>query len=361
MEKSTEKNKNHIIFLDLLRVLAVLLVIWDHLIGEWLDKNEVKWFFADIVKSFIDVPLGIIQNFGFLGVVLFFLISGYVITHVSARESRKSFIIKRLFRIYPPFLFSIVLIIVFYKVYGVYFGQSTFVDGITLTQLLYSGSLLNYISVNHHEPINGVAWTLIIEMIFYVICFLGLPLLKKNAKCFILICSSLVLFVLIYCREYGDNFFLFASIIAYIPYLFVGQIINYYKNGKLKTIEMVILSLIQYYLIFRGIRDIHSQFFAPDNSYFVSFMYALLLFIIALLLNNKLRTSNIISRLADLSYSIYLNHGLGILLLTVLYPYVGYFTALIITLLFIYVICHFVHKYIEHPSRILARRMLKKG
>ena len=93
------------------RGAVVLLVMWDHLVGGWLDTNHRSWVPLQDVRNYVNTPTGIIQDFGWLGVVLFFLVSGFIITHVGRRESRLEFSVKRLLRIYPPFIFSILLII----------------------------------------------------------------------------------------------------------------------------------------------------------------------------------------------------------------------------------------------------------
>jgi len=98
-------------FISILRAVAALLVVWDHLAGFGTDQNKVNWEPLNLMRSYINTPLGIIQDFGFLGVVLFFVISGFIITHVAQRESRLEFAIKRVFRIYPPFILSIIIIV----------------------------------------------------------------------------------------------------------------------------------------------------------------------------------------------------------------------------------------------------------
>jgi peptidoglycan/LPS O-acetylase OafA/YrhL len=90
-----------IVFIHLLRAAAVLLVLWAHLGGWWLSASgtssaiQTKWI------DYICRPFRLYQDGGHLGVLLFFLVSGFVITHVSLKESRFEFALKRIFRLTP--------------------------------------------------------------------------------------------------------------------------------------------------------------------------------------------------------------------------------------------------------------------
>jgi len=86
----------HIPSLDGLRALSVLLVIVLHT----LLRNTLY--------KFIPFPLRVLGN-GALGVFIFFVISGYLITTLLLREQHKtgaislrSFYLRRAFRILPP-------------------------------------------------------------------------------------------------------------------------------------------------------------------------------------------------------------------------------------------------------------------
>lgn len=89
--------------ISLLRAIAALMVVYDHLFCIVpLRHFGSAAFPAPVVQEYISTPLGIIQDFGWLGVAIFFLVSGFIISHVAMRENRVEFIVKRVFRIYPP-------------------------------------------------------------------------------------------------------------------------------------------------------------------------------------------------------------------------------------------------------------------
>ena len=90
--------------LDGLRAISIALVILNHL---------VKW------KHIHDLPLPILGSYGNLGVHIFFVISGYLITSLLLREhqrtltiSLRDFYIRRAFRIFPAALVFIAVAMV---------------------------------------------------------------------------------------------------------------------------------------------------------------------------------------------------------------------------------------------------------
>lgn len=78
-------------FLHILRGVAVLMVVWAHFTGWWLDVSHVHWKAYSFVSRHIATPLQIFKDGGFLAVVIFFLISGYIISQAADREDRFEF------------------------------------------------------------------------------------------------------------------------------------------------------------------------------------------------------------------------------------------------------------------------------
>jgi peptidoglycan/LPS O-acetylase OafA/YrhL len=141
---------------DALRAIAALLVLWlhvaetyvtldPHLAGRWLHESA----------RVIDV--------GRIGVVVFFLISGYVIPF-SIRADRPAaigtFLIKRAFRIFPAYWLSIPFgAFATYWLWGRSFGALDVAVNFTLLQ-----DWLGF------PPAEGLYWTLLVEWVFYFLC-----------------------------------------------------------------------------------------------------------------------------------------------------------------------------------------------
>ena len=78
--------------IDILRIFAAFLVVFYH----YLFRGHA----ADSMMS-TNFPFGELLKYGYLGVDLFFIISGFVITKSIENRSLKQFIIARFIRLYP--------------------------------------------------------------------------------------------------------------------------------------------------------------------------------------------------------------------------------------------------------------------
>jgi peptidoglycan/LPS O-acetylase OafA/YrhL len=141
--------------IDALRGIAALLVVWMH-VGELfagIGPIGGKWV-HDLARS-VDV--------GRIGVVAFFLVSGFVIPY-SIRVDRPapigSFLIKRFFRIFPAYWLSIPLgALTGWWIWGRAFSGRDFALNFTLLHDLFGA-----------KPAEGLYWTLLVELVFYALC-----------------------------------------------------------------------------------------------------------------------------------------------------------------------------------------------
>ncbi len=144
--------------LDTLRAVSALLVAWAHL------AERFRPFSRDPgAGSFLgDAPR--LLNFGRLGVLLFFAISGFVI-YASLRgpglHLGRRFAITRFFRLYPAYWLSLALgLLVFWWSRGMTFRPSLVAANATMLPRLL-----------HAPLVLGVYWTLETELVFYAGCW----------------------------------------------------------------------------------------------------------------------------------------------------------------------------------------------
>lgn len=342
-------------FLDVLRGAAAWLVVWDHLFVVYPEHHGITLPVAHVVNRTINEPLGLIQHFGWFGVCLFFLISGFMITHVSLREQAAEFVVKRVFRIFPILALAVLVAIAL--------DDSLRAQATPLT-VATNLALVNY-WIHPQVILVGVAWTLAIEILFYFWIAASYPLKDWPAtRCALLL--LVVIGIVAVSRMFGPSFFLFAASNAYLPYLAVGQVLylSLYQRAIGAMAALGLLALAYAALLF-GLRSIHVKFLPIDNSYLVSFVFALAVFLFGWALNDRLRPGRVTRLLADTSYSVYLFHGIvGFFLLGRLIPSAGIGLALTVTVPAMFAFVLLVHHTIEKPmlnaGRWLARRVARR-
>ncbi|MES2821547.1 MAG: acyltransferase [Pseudomonadota bacterium] len=161
--------------IEILRALACLMVIYCHLVGRSTIIFQEHWGPHTLVNNFIITPLGIIQDFGFLGVALFFLISGFIVTHTGLNETRWSFLAKRLLRIYPALIIAVGATVLL----ATQAAAAGWTDG--AMGIGYTNALLSAVGLDTGltgKAVLDVGWTITIELLFYAHLVVFLPLVK---------------------------------------------------------------------------------------------------------------------------------------------------------------------------------------
>ena len=149
---------------DLLRATAALLVLVYHVIalGQWSAFAGFAW--------------GLPFQQGWIGVDLFLVISGFVITLSAARDREKSlqgfrlrFMQRRLRRVLPLYVLTCV-VYVFLVRPEILMRPAEQILGLVVSHALFLQNLSPYT----HGVFNGVTWSLALEMQFYVLLVFGI-------------------------------------------------------------------------------------------------------------------------------------------------------------------------------------------
>ncbi|WP_158805825.1 acyltransferase [Acidisoma sp. L85] len=265
------------IFLDYLRAIAAWAVVWDHILAGWRSEHGTRPRFVAAVDAYVLTPLGVIQHGGWLAVCLFFLISGFVITHVAAREGVAEFLVKRFFRIFPLLAIFVLLSIGLRPALWDTVGWASLLRNVTLVSW-FSTPEVNYV---------GVAWTLVIEVQFYLLVALthGRTLAPAGPGGQ----SG---------RARGNDCLLSAVWRRLLPLLRL--------NGAGRH-DGVVGRLFRRHPVWH--RDHPPILPARKHSYLISFAYACMVFVLFFHFNPRLRSGPVLRFLAASSFAVYLVHG----------------------------------------------------
>lgn len=278
-------------FIDFLRGIAIILVVMIH----------ISHFYTQFSN---------LSQFGYLGVQIFFILSGFVLP-LSMNDNQYKiqyfykFLLKRLIRLEIPYFIALVItiLILFLK------HEDNKWISLFITNLTYSAGVLNM------KWASGVFWTLGIEFQFYILlAFLYTTFF--NHSNFIFISSFLISLIISY--SISDGNFLF----YWFPFFGLGIILFRYKCTKINIFTFCFLSLLCFIFIF-------VRYGTP---YLLISIVAMAFIYINLYIDLNLN-SNIIVKIGKISYSIYLIHLTIIQLFFYLFNFNGIANSEIMTII----------------------------
>lgn len=160
-------NSNRLTIIDGFRCIAALMVVFYHFLYRFSPPiSDINYYPYEFGSSFL--------RFGFFGVQLFFVISGFVIyMTLQTTVGFSEFLLKRFVRLWPTLLLCCVIT----------FAAVELFDPTTDLPMLHNKSLLDFLpSLTFTQPsfwsavlgipgikyIDGVYWSLYIEVVFYI-------------------------------------------------------------------------------------------------------------------------------------------------------------------------------------------------
>lgn len=252
-------------------------------------------------------------HYGWLGVETFFVISGFIIPY-SLYQYRYSirdyfrFVAKRLVRLHPPYLASIVVVLTFYMVTISLFPHSHIPRlDVSAKQLFFHFFYLN--DFVGKDWLNVVYWTLSIELQWYLLLGLTFPLLANRNW---LVQTAGAMLMLIGYRLVGDFHVIFHS----VPIFLIGVFVFQYRTG-LSSAWRMLLSIGAMFALMRTPIGMPVAIVASTTGLLIAFAT----------LENRW-----CNRLGEISYSLYLLHipvGLTLMPFLTRLPYSGEFLWLV--------------------------------
>jgi exopolysaccharide production protein ExoZ len=299
---SDYQKKENFATLQVGRAFAAILVVFYHNAGSIFSLQ--KYWGEDPTHNFF--------NFGHSGVEFFFVLSGFIITHVhwndlDCKHKLRPYLISRFIRIYPFYWIVLLMLL------PVYFFIPSFGKGYErdISVIMSSISLIHF---SNGFTIIPVAWTLYHEILFYL--FFSLAIINKRwglTIIFLWLTASITQLNLP--KPLTENEFqasAFGFYFSPLHLLFgIGMLTSLLLRQNFKINSPLLLAfggLISFFII--GMEENFLQWL-PSN--YRSLIYGLcsataMIGFVTLERQNKIRIPIIFQRMGNASYAIYLIH-----------------------------------------------------
>lgn len=333
-----------------LRGLLATMVIFSHFYMEVYSSQHVWIYNKDYFELF---GLGnALVNFGKFGVAMFFMISGFLFYRMIDKPKLDvgKFLTSRIKRLAPLYFFVVSIVLASALLSGDVYNINDFTLS-SLRWMLFIGNY-NIDGFNASHVTSGVEWTLRIEwLLYFSIPFLFIATKRFPGKIFrysSVLMSILIIFIIaVIIREYGHVYTDPRPVIAF----FSGFVA--YEASKIKfTFSYKITSSIALSLL------IIAVFTSSNNFMYLFFIVLLTIPFIAIcqgvdifgFLNKKPLLS-----LGEISYSMYLTHGIVLYLASgLINSLIGYSHLLIFILcpayfIIVIIISSLSYRFIEMP------------
>ncbi len=291
--------------IDVFRGIAAIMVVLHHM--QFVPLLSTVTF---VSQSYIFVDL-------------FFVLSGFVITHsnypkLTNFSSIKPFVVKRFNRLYPLHLFNLILLLLLevsryiidtyitklsYPVFSKERTFLSFIANLTFTQSLHLFDRLTW---------NTPSWSLSVEFYTYLIWACSLVVFRK--KLWVIYCLSFSLLAWFIIYHQGNIIYSFDYGIVRGLYGFYIGMLTYQLNTRfqLKKRMATFMTVAEGIILTLTIAAI--SLFSLRESWLMPFLFALVLFVFS---HEKGRISHLLaskrlSFLGKLSYSYYLNHMIAL-------------------------------------------------
>lgn len=323
--------------IDALRGIAAIVVVLYHYIILYDEK------FGHLKEDYIDI-----LSFGHYGVQLFFIISGFVIyMSVLKVKSFKDFLTKRAIRLYPTYIFAIIV--------------TATVVGLSSVDTLKTGVTDAFINMTMFQDffgvknVDGVYWSLRVELTFYLLMALLLIFnLQKKVMLFTVFWLGISALIQITNGVAGTEATAALEKFSMSNYcqMFIIGIMFYYiwqHGNHLKYYLMIVASVI-YDFSFEG----------TTNGLFTLFFIA----VFYMILNDRMQwlKSDTLVYLGALSFPLYLIHqNIGYVIIQKLES-LGFVheVYMVVPLGISLVLAHLILHYVEKPSHNVLFKFYKE-
>ena len=356
-----KEDQNKLIGLEIIRFISAVAVLFWHyqhfsfIIDKPIDFDKEKQPLYWLFTSF--------YNYGFLGVQVFWCISGFIffwkykdLIYSSIVTGRKFFIL-RFSRLYPLHVATLFLVIIL-QAYQINTTQNYYIyqnNDIKhfLLQLFFASSW----GFENGSSFNGPIWSISVEVIVYIIFFITIKLFGKS--------FFLNISVLLFCI--GATYFKMSSPITHcLAYFYIGGLaaiaFQYFEKNKYhKYISTIcfFISVTAFYVAYKYNLYAHKNF-----PWFIMGCMPFVLYISALRIKTHYTFQKIIELAGNTTYSSYLLHFpiqfITIIIFNKLDVSIPWQSTsfFLIFMLSTFVLSHLSYKYFEMPSQLFIRKKI---
>ncbi|HEX2824699.1 MAG TPA: acyltransferase [Burkholderiales bacterium] len=336
-------SKERVNEIDLLRFVAAKMVLFFH----YAFRGNA----ADDMTTLAYPALAPVAKYGYLGVELFFMISGFVILMTAARGSLRGFVVSRFVRLYPAFWACCTITFLAILAIGApRFTSSAREYAINMTMLA------EFVGV---QTMDGAYWSLAVEIRFYaMVAFVLLIGQIRHAQ------PILIGWLALTVASLALGKFKFLLIADYAPFFIAGATLYLIWERGLSVTRAAML-LASWALAVREsvaqLAEFEQKFHAPISGFTVGVLVTL--FFAVMLPIALRRTGSFGARrwvlLGALTYPLYLLHQyIGFMVFNVLHPRLDVHVVFWGTIVLALALAYAVHVLIEKPLAPVLRTAL---
>lgn len=338
--------RDRLAVLDGLRLISALMVVLYHLL-HGVGVRDRAWQ-APTDRLF--PGLAEAATYGWLGVEMFFLISGFVICMSSWGRTVGEFAVSRVVRLYPAYWFAVVLttgVLTLFPIFNKHLDWTHVLVNLTMLQSLMSV-----------PDIDRAYWTLPVELLFYVLFALVVVSRRATYRRVVAFCALWTLASLLAPKFGNDAVFIFLGR-TYAQY-FVAGIAFYlmYRFGANAMLWGIVGGswIIAVSRIWTEIDTYAGSRFLPATACVTAFFIVMAL--IANGVSDRIRW-RWLTTAGALTYPLYLLHQqIGLTVITAARPYLPAWALLGGTVVGLLLLAYLVHRLVERPAARRLRRAL---
>jgi len=320
--------------IQLLRFLAALMVLLSHLPGQ-----EIMWKSSSQSESWVHL-----FSYGKYGVDIFFVISGFVITssYMKTAKTPREFIIVRFFRIYPIYAIATIMLTLLHLLLPSLMTESNISLKNLLSSLTFTSNYFGY-----QYPFLPQGWTLEIEVLFYCI-FASSIIFCSLRKRFQFKISILSILMICFSVLIGAP----NIMLEFIYGIVIASNLDIKRRNFLILISMFITSYLILILSTLDLDDFRILLIGAAS--------AMLVYLAVKLPQIQLRGINF---LGEISYSMYLLHGMSIAFLGWSFAFLGIQSVplfILCVLIIVLLISSMTYLMIERPFNDIGKKYAKR-